>query len=317
MDYVRWMNVVNGQSQEYHETDVLTTGLFSPLLDLLNVRYIVVPAEVPPSRPDLLHMSLRYPTIYVDSTVRIVENTAALPRAWVVFATDTAPFDQAIEQLNAGDVDPRRTVLLDAETPSMPVERSTPPGPASATLRHYEPDHLRYQAISPQPGYLVISEPYDPGWRAYLDGKPVHLLRADGMLRAVQIPSGTHDVELRYEPPALRVGIAITLATITLWLLALIFTTRYHWRRSTRLAKRSRSGRYWHRPNPRPDARRLDSIAVAGNASSTIGPTSKQKNGALVHPEPINNARSRRIRSTEFLFGPDSSLRTGSEVVPP
>ena len=61
-------------------------------------------------------------------------------------------------------------------------------------------------------GLLVLSEVYDPAWQAEVDGKPVKVQVANHVLRAVAIPAGEHAVELRYQSPALQVGLAISLA---------------------------------------------------------------------------------------------------------
>ncbi len=74
MRYVEFVDSMNGVTQEYHETNLLRTGIGSPLLDLLNVRYIVVPAKVPPGRPDLLRLSQLYPTVFVAADIRVLEN---------------------------------------------------------------------------------------------------------------------------------------------------------------------------------------------------------------------------------------------------
>jgi hypothetical protein len=229
MNYVRWMDAVNGQPQEYHETDVLLSGLFSPLLNLLNVRYIVIPAALSPDRPDLLHLSLRYPTVYANSSVRVLENTNALPRAWLVSTAEAVAFDETIAHLESQQSDPRLTVLLEPDDrPVMTGIGGQPGGVNSATIGAAEPDLLRYRVVSEQASFLIASEPYDPGWRAYVDGKSVPLLRADGILRAVLVPSGTHEVELRYEPVSMRLGIAISIATALLWILALMVALKCH-----------------------------------------------------------------------------------------
>jgi hypothetical protein len=41
--YDEYIGALNGRSQGYHDTDVVPQGLDSPLLDLLNVRYVVGP----------------------------------------------------------------------------------------------------------------------------------------------------------------------------------------------------------------------------------------------------------------------------------
>jgi hypothetical protein len=45
--YVEYIDALNGHRQEYHERDLFPAGLSSPLLDLLNLRYLIVPADAP------------------------------------------------------------------------------------------------------------------------------------------------------------------------------------------------------------------------------------------------------------------------------
>jgi len=47
-------------------------------------------------------------------------------------------------------------------------------------------------------GYLLINDQYDPDWRVVVNGQPAELLRADFILRAVQVPPGTSAVTMRY-----------------------------------------------------------------------------------------------------------------------
>jgi uncharacterized membrane protein YfhO len=69
---------------------------------------------------------------------------------------------------------------------------------------------------------LVISDPYYPGWSAFLDGKPAPLLAANYALRGVAVPAGEHTVELRYRSVPLQAGLAasaLALAALLAWTL--------------------------------------------------------------------------------------------------
>lgn len=83
------------------------------------------------------------------------------------------------------------------------------------------PDEERYQSESDGPGWLVVRSTHARGWRATVDGQPAALLRADGRHRAVAISSGRHTVTLKYEPPLLWPGVALTLFSVAavVWLL--------------------------------------------------------------------------------------------------
>jgi uncharacterized membrane protein YfhO len=57
---------------------------------------------------------------------------------------------------------------------------------------------------------VVIVDAYDPGWRAWVDGRETSVLRANVAFRAVAVGAGRHEVELRYRPRALGAGIAVS-----------------------------------------------------------------------------------------------------------
>ena len=59
------------------------------------------------------------------------------------------------------------------------------------------------------PAWLVFSEIAYPGWRAWIDGQPVSLATAYGLLRAVPVPHGAQEVVLRYQPASVFAGLAL------------------------------------------------------------------------------------------------------------
>ena len=73
-------------------------------------------------------------------------------------------------------------------------------GEATVTLTSYKPNHLTYDVSSATGGIVVFSEIYYPGWTATIDGKPAEVGRADYVLRALQMPAGSHKVELMFYP---------------------------------------------------------------------------------------------------------------------
>jgi hypothetical protein len=231
--YAQFTTVLNGQSQDYHGANVLASGLSSPLLNLLNVRYLIIPADLPPDRPDLLHLNQRYPTVYTDKHVRVLENTSALPRAWLVHQAHQVTTSEALTLLATGTVDPRQTALIEGTPPALALPAN--PSADHAAITTAEPDRMLIQTQSQTAGLLMLSEMYYPAWHAYVDGQRVPLHAADGALRAVPVPAGTHTVELRYESTTLRLGLAISLLTyllltallVTLWARGRLLTHKF------------------------------------------------------------------------------------------
>jgi uncharacterized membrane protein YfhO len=63
---------------------------------------------------------------------------------------------------------------------------------------------------------LVLQTPFDPGWHALVDDRAAPVLRVDAGLLGVVLDSGEHAVKLRYIPPFLGVGAAITLGSLAI-----------------------------------------------------------------------------------------------------
>jgi uncharacterized membrane protein YfhO len=63
------------------------------------------------------------------------------------------------------------------------------------------------------PSFLVMTDIYNPGWRCYVDGNPVEIRRAYGVVRAVYLERGSHKVVFRYEPDSFRIGIFASLVS--------------------------------------------------------------------------------------------------------
>ncbi|PLX93378.1 MAG: hypothetical protein C0621_07600, partial [Desulfuromonas sp.] len=49
-------------------------------------------------------------------------------------------------------------------------------------------------------GFLLIRDNFHPGWKAFLDGKPAHIARADFVSMAIALQPGDHRLELRFDP---------------------------------------------------------------------------------------------------------------------
>ena len=75
-------------------------------------------------------------------------------------------------------------------------------------------------------GVLRITEAYDPGWNAQLDGGSVSLLRADYLFMALQVPQGHHRIRLWYEPPRFWQGVGLSAVSIMMFILFWVFPIR-------------------------------------------------------------------------------------------
>jgi uncharacterized membrane protein YfhO len=102
--------------------------------------------------------------------------------------------------------------------PALPAGWSGPgaasDGDGSVVWLERLPERLALAVTNPQPAILVLSELSYPGWRVTVDGAAAPLLEANGLLRAVALEAGTHQVELAYQPASVTVGLALSAATL-------------------------------------------------------------------------------------------------------
>jgi fermentation-respiration switch protein FrsA (DUF1100 family) len=140
--------------------------------------------------------------------IRIFRVRDPLPRVYAVGRGRVVEAGRTYGPLVDEKFDPRQEVLL-AAGPAVVSE-----GFAGALrVLEQKPDRVRVEADFDQPGYVVVSDTYDPGWKATVDGQPAELVRANIAFRAVRVPAGRHVVEQVYRPGAVQVGLSISLLT--------------------------------------------------------------------------------------------------------
>ena len=203
--YVEFFDAINGTGQSYHAANVLASGLNSPLLNQLNVRYFVIPAEIPPGRPDLLKLSQIYPTVYADEQSRIVENPNTLPRAWIVHEAEQEETGEDILSLFLlGPIfaDPRELVLMEDEAPEL--DEPDDPAAESVAITESHPDEIHLDVSVSATGMVVLSEIWDPGWSATVDGEAVEVHRVNHTLRGIVVEPGQHEIVLRYKATVVK-----------------------------------------------------------------------------------------------------------------
>ncbi len=119
-----------------------------------------------------------------------------------------------------------RRDYLNGEVDVIETADPTLPGPAlsgSAIIDRYVPEEVRVRVDTRQHAVLILLDAYDKGWTATNElGTDMPILRANALVRAVVVPSGTHVVTFRYETPFLRVGMALSLGGALLCLLLLV-----------------------------------------------------------------------------------------------
>jgi len=66
-------------------------------------------------------------------------------------------------------------------------------------------------------GILAFAIPFAPGWTIKVDGHRSPIFRANLGMMAIQLPAGTHSIELMHAPPGLAIGLALAALGVVLW----------------------------------------------------------------------------------------------------
>ena len=192
------------------KTRVTKEGAFlSPVLDMLAVRYVIFRGSPPPG---------------IDPTLAgqdywVLTNPSALPRAFIPRRVErVADPHERLKRLASEDFDPRDVAYVES-----PVDLPSPARGSVAILEEI-PSRITLAVAMETPGMIVLSDLWDAGWHAYMDDKPVPILRANHAIRGVVVPAGSATLQFRYEPAGFVWGLRLAgLAVVALlaWLLVL------------------------------------------------------------------------------------------------
>jgi hypothetical protein len=134
--------------------------------------------------------------------------------------------DEAREWVLEEGTDFDRQVILE-ELAALPDDDCQPPAAADTLLDQREvmldedgPNRLELVIPAGPPAWLVLSDVWYPGWRAWVDDQPAELLRANYLFRAVRLPAGEHRVKLVYQPFSFFVGLLLCALTLVVLVFA-------------------------------------------------------------------------------------------------
>lgn len=186
---------------------------------VLGVRYLLTEGQMGAD------VAATYPLVYSDEDSFVYENQNPLPRAFVVhhaIQVDTA--QEALAYFEEANLDPRQTVVLETEdTTLLPPQSSAS---SSATIINETPQHLEIEVDAAADGYLVLLDTFYPGWVALIDDQSTAIYRANYIARAIFVPSGRHLVQFEYRPLSFKIGVWLSLFSLTLLIIVAVVKNR-------------------------------------------------------------------------------------------
>lgn len=165
--------------------------------------------------------------VYGPEKENVILNPDAYGNAW--FVKKVILVNSPAEELKeVGEIKTKDVAVINSQQSTVDSGQLAVDSSASVSLIDHKPPYLKYESESSNKGIVVFSEIYYPkGWHAFIDGNEVPILRADYILRALEVPAGKHAIEFKFEPRPYVVGNKVTMASG--WLLLLVVIGSLGW----------------------------------------------------------------------------------------
>ena len=176
----------------------------SPVYDLLGVQWIISGKPMSGARN-------------AGDGCYVYHNGNALPRAFLVHMIEYGDDQQVLDRLARGEADPRMVALVDTDDAERinpwplvgAMGSGKPAAHDSVVIREYGCNGLLVYVQAAEPGVLVLTDQYYPGWKARVDNNAVEIARVDYAFMGIAVQAGTHSVEFTYMPESFARGLKL------------------------------------------------------------------------------------------------------------
>lgn len=192
----------------------------SRLFDLANIKYVLAIKRDPlgrftPEGEPIYKFEIdKLKQIFSDGSVVVFENEEALSRAFLVQDYEVIDDEQKIiDRLLEPNFPLSEKIILEEKVES---ELGTDKKETKIEFIHSQPGEVKLNAKAADRSLLFISNSFDPGWQAYIDGQKTKIYRANFTFQAVVFPQGEHQVRFIYCPLSFKIGLYLSLSTLIL-----------------------------------------------------------------------------------------------------
>ena len=242
LNYIKFLLAVDAASSVDIATDAQwSLGLVGhPLLSTFACeKYVLTKTPVPFETAEQFEFIRRYGSIYlfrdnmglpfgvafdryIPEDIFLHLPSRAKPEALlhgVVLSEQDAAHQSELSQLSFNEL---MQQMSEASIPDLLAERRA----AAMNMHSFRQTRIDGTIRVIQNGIVVFQMPFDAGWHAFSDGRGIPTLKVDGGLLGVALKDGEHRIELRYQPPLLYAGAAVSVLSC-----AVLLFSRWRWPR--------------------------------------------------------------------------------------
>ncbi|MBI4062454.1 YfhO family protein [Candidatus Gottesmanbacteria bacterium] len=175
-------------SPPYGFNRIVETGnLNSPLVRLLNVRYVLSLSDISDPRLAIVHE---------EGDTKVYEFTDTLPRVYLVskIIVDTSR-ENIIKTLYDPTFDPTTTAVV---AQNLQIDDSRLSQDEVVHITNYSSQSMKLEVTVSQSRFLVIGNRRDPRWHVYMDEVEVPTVVTNFLFFGIVVPVGTHTITVQY-----------------------------------------------------------------------------------------------------------------------
>lgn len=211
-DYSHFFNLLSGNP---YDNDVSRYAILNSydrrFLDALNVKYYLTinPKE-----------KIGWKKVFSDKSVSVLENQNVLPRAYfaqkILVANDKSDL---IRQISSSHFDPRMHAVITTK----PAQVLGYDPKSSISITKYTSQELALSVKTSLPSFVIVSNSYDPGWRASINGQNSKVFKTNASMIGVEVGAGESSIRLYYLPREFIIGGLISLLSVLIIFIGLKF----------------------------------------------------------------------------------------------
>jgi hypothetical protein len=144
--------------------------------------------------------------------VKIYENLDVMPRIFVVHSWQyRASAEDGLKLMEAKDFDPGQEAVVLGEGRGVSNPGASP---GTATVISYAAEEIVVDTHLDEPGLLVLSDAFYPGWQTTVDGHLREAQQVDVLFRGIPLAAGDHEVRFSFVSQPYLSGKWISIATL-------------------------------------------------------------------------------------------------------
>lgn len=191
-------------------------------LDALNVKYFLALNIKNDDHYQIVNTLNKnnWKVVFSDKSVSIFQNPNVYPRAYFAKNVEYVSSGQElIANISSQKFDPRTTALIQSDKSEI---IDFDPN-SKISIKKYSSQEIDLEVSTATSSFMIISNSYDPGWKAKINGRPTEVYKTNASFLGLKIDHGNSSVNLYYLPDSFVTGLTLSVISLLIIFLSLIF----------------------------------------------------------------------------------------------